>query len=245
MKREVIHPVYTLEELAEYEVISPLVSDKYVPIYTTEIAKILEPEFTLDHATRIQGKNSSHYADFLNEIGDRIRIYNSYDRSLAFRMSLVSNSKEKGAPGSYSVDLGTERVVHIGENATILVDKIRENKQDILNSVETARTILDKLSTLKINSLSAKIISEVVFNRLASLKGFQSYTNYADILIDRGISIDAYINISIKNYIDGNYTITSNGVKRKGRKSGSILSKVWTENKIVESLSEKLPELFL
>ena len=117
MKRTTIQPVFTVKDIKKFENISPRVSEKYAPIFSTDLIKILAPEFKLVKAQRTSSGSTGHYVDMINDKKETIRIYNSYDRTLSFRMSLVS--------GKYSIDLGTNRVIHRGETASTLTETFK------------------------------------------------------------------------------------------------------------------------
>lgn len=237
--RKAIKPVYTVRDIKKFENISQRVSKQYVPIFSTDLIKILAPEFELVKAQKTSEGSTRHYVDLINDKKDTIRIYNSYDRSLAFRMALIS--------GEYSIDLGTDRIIHRGKNAAGLVETITEHKSDILDGVKAAKRIKNQLKDTKVNKEMAENISDSIFSYLKGKKGFESYTNYIDILLEskKGLTADQYINKSIDKWIKGEYTITFNGKKRNGRKTGSAFGKVQIEARIVSNLIETFPEYFL
>ncbi len=236
--RKQIPAVYTVDEIKAFEIVSDKVSDKYVPIYSTDLIEILSPEFELVQAKRTTTSLTSHFVDMVNKDGDRLRIYNSYDGTLAFRMSLFT--------GTYGIDLGTDRVIHRGKTAKSLKTILEESKQDILNSVKTAKKIKTKLSELDVDKETAKNISNTVFLHRTKQKGFEKYTNYVDILVEKtNISIDKYINMTVDKYINGDYTYVENGKKKNGRKANSTLLKIRIENSIISNLMSEYPECFL
>ncbi len=239
MKR--ITPVYyeTVEGIKSFEVLSPKCSKIYAPIYSSEIVKILAPEFKLLTACKWYKNSSKHYVDLTNDKGDHIRIYNSYDRTLSFRMGLVNDN--------FSVDLGAHRVVHKGETAKELTEKIKEHKQDILDAVETQKELISKFKKTPVTEEMAVKISDAIFEVHRKKKGFQEYRNYIDTSreLNGKMTVYHYINASIGHYIDGNYTITINGKKKNGRKVNSVLSRINLELKVMKMLKDEFLEYFL
>ncbi len=226
----------TRKEIKDFEIVADSVSDSYVPIYTTEIVDILQPEFELVGGSRLYASTSAHFVDFKKD-NETIRIYNSYDRELALRASLVSDD--------FIVDLGIDKLVHRGERAKGMIDELKEFKPEILKSIKTAKTIRAKFDTQVIDKNIAKEISDLIFIKHTRKDGFQEYTNYADILIDKNISIKTYITTSINKYLKGEYTVTNNGKKRLGKATNATFFKVKLQNRIVRYLKANFPEYFL
>ncbi len=227
----------TLEELKQIEVVSPNVSDKYVPIYTSDIIEILKPEFEFIEACQFVKGTNKHYADLINKDGDIIRIYNSYDRKLALSVSLVSDN--------INIDLGINRLIHIGGKAKEFTKLLEETKDDINESITTTKIAMAKFKTIPMSDKYTKIISDAVFYKEVNKKDFVSYTNYTDLLIKNKISVYEYIRISIDNFYEGNYTITYGDKKSKGRSTNSTLRKLKVENKVMKVLTINFPEFFL
>jgi hypothetical protein len=237
MKRVTPEYYNTPEEIKKFEVLSPKCSKIYAPIYSSDIVKILEPEYKMTTACKWYKNSTKHYVDLENG-NDKIRIYNSYDRTLSFRMGLVSDG--------FSVDLGAHRVVHKGQTAKELTEEIRKHKTTILNSVETAKELIQKFKDNKVTPAIAKAISDTVFDTHIKKKGFQEYTNYADTLVElNDISIYTYITATVNNYLKGEYTVTVNGKKKNGREVKSVLSKMNLEIKIMKTLQDEFIEYFL
>jgi len=226
----------TIGEIERIENIDPRNSKKYVPIYTSQLIKILEPEYKLVYAQKLFNATSAHFA-VLTDGKNEIKIYNSYDRSLAFRMTL-------NVEDNFNIDLGMNRIVHIGQNAKDIQENVQLNKQDILDSIDNKKVIINALRGIKIDKELARIISDIIFKSVSQKKGFQGYTNYVDILIGK-VDIIGYINQSIQKFIDGDYTITVNGKKSNGRKKSSVLVKAHIEIGIVKALINQFPEYFI
>lgn len=92
-----------------------------------------------------------------------------------------------------------------------------------------------------------KEISNIVFRLEMKKEGFQSYTNYTDVLVEKKNvkSIKQYILKSLELYYDGEYTITTNGKKKNGRKTNSVLRLINDENLIYGYLEDNFPEYFI
>ncbi len=232
--------IHSIDELAKFEIVSPNVSEKYVPIFTSDIIEILAPEFEFDYGLRFVTGSTKHFVDLVSDEGI-LRIYNSYDRTLAFRMSYIADGM--------SVDLGVDRVIHMGQNAKELVEKIRDHKDDILTAFATAKLIVSKLSDTPITKELAEKISDEIFYWDTKKKGFQGYDNFIDMFLAEDskveLSVFTYIQRSIKEYLDGNYTYVINGTKKNGRKTKAILTKVYMEKRILNVLEEEFLEYFI
>lgn len=224
------------DELKRIEKVSPKVSDKYIPVFSSEIISNLTPEFTFRYARQFGKGCSSHYVELINSNSDIIRIFNSYDRSRALSVYLISDG--------FGIDLGIDRLIHIGKKAKDFNTSIQDAKEEIIENINTAKIISIKLESEKITQELGKEISNIIYANDIKRKGFQSYTNYVDHLIP-DISIKRYITMSIKEFMDGEYTYLLDGKKRNGRRKTSIFNKIFTENKIIKLLKEKYPEYFL
>ncbi len=230
--------VNSIEGLKAFEQISPKVSSKYVPIYSTELVETLAPEFTLVKAVKICDSSSMHYTDMISQEGDHIRFYNSFNRSLAFRMSLITSD-------GLIVGLGSDRITHIGKNAKNLIDDTVEYKKSIIESITNAKILAKTLKTENIKANLARVISDIIFKNIIEKKGFQGYGNLVDVLLEQDISITDYINKTIKNFLGGNYTYTVNGVKKIGRPNRSTYKKVIIETSLIKFLENEFPEYFI
>ena len=228
----------TVDELRSIEKVHPSVSKKYVPIYTSDIVEILHPEFRYVHGVQFVKGLTRHYVDLMNKEGDTIRIYNSYDRTLALRVNYIT------ADAGVSIDLGIDRLVHIGSKAKDFTDDLSDAKEAIINGVKNAKFIMHKLTNTLVTENMAKEISDIIFVKELN-KNVQEYTNYVDILLEKNIDLKKYIDMSIHNYIEGEYTFVKDGVKHNGRKIRSVLRKVRLENKIMKYIKENFPEYFL
>ncbi len=229
----------TKEELRAFETVSPKVSAKYVPIYTSELIEIMEPEFTLINGCKIFPSWSAHYVDLGNEAGDTIRIYNSFDRRWALGVSLISEN-------GLSIKLGgVDRLIHMGQKAESFKESFAEAKDSILESIANAKVLFGVLSSVSIEKELADKITNIVFRKFIKKDGFQDVSNPADILLDKSISVANYITLTLKNYEDGNYTVTANAKKRTGRKTKSVFDKVTSENIIMKLIETDFLEYLL
>lgn len=222
----------TIQDLENIEKVSPRVSKSYVPIYSSDIANILQPEYQYSHGVQFVKGSTKHYIELKSDT-ETLRIYNSYDRSLALRLTLHDG---------ISVDLGVNRLIHRGEKAKVFIDNLKEVKEDILAAVQNTKKIIKFFETTKITDDLKKEISDIIFKYDKQRKGFQEYTNYVDLL---DINIKNYISQSIDKYMDGDYTLIINGSKRNGTKTKSTLRKVKLENEIIKHIEKTRPEYFL
>jgi len=230
----------TKEGITLLEHVDAKVSDKYVPIFTSELIKLLEPEFQFIDGTRIKGTSTAHFINLENDTGDKIRIYNSFDRTMALRVDMVSDG--------IAIPLGVDRLVHIGAKAKSFQDEFAEAKQDILDAVVVARTFKDHMVNTVATPEIAKAITKAIFvfgNGKDQNKGVTEVVNYTDILLDQNISLARYINLSIRSYLTGEYNYTKDGLKLNGRPKNSVLGRIHLENRLVKTLQGQFPEYFL
>ena len=224
----------TIEDVKAIENVSPKVSKKYVPIFTSDIINVLSPEFKFVDGCQPVASTTAHYVN-LSDGTNTIRIYNSYDRKLALRFAFVEE---------VAIDLGVDRLIHLGNKAATFVSSLEDVKKEILTAVNTAVKINTYLSNVKITPEIAKSISNIVFSNIIKKEGFQEYTNYIDLLIPK-VSIKAYIYQTLNKYIAGDYVYTIKGVKKNGKRKGSLFFKLKKENQLMNFIQEEYVELML
>jgi len=216
------------------------VSDKYVPIFTSELMKLLEPEYKFEDGVRIKGTTTAHFVDLKNEDGDTIRIYNSFDRTMALRIDMVSEG--------IAIPLGIDKLIHIGQKAKNFQEEFKEAKADILAAVIVAKTFKEYLEKTVATEDIAKEITNSIFvhgNGKEQNLGITEFINYTDLLLNQNISLKKYINLSIRSYQLGEYSYVKDGKKMNGRPKTSVLGRVHLENRLIQTLNEKFPEYFL
>jgi len=253
----------TEKTLKDIEVVSGDVSKKYVPIYTSEIVESLKPEFEFDYGYKFGDKSSKHYVQLKNKDEDIIRIYNSFDRSFALRIYFITDDLQFPL-----VDNG--RIVHIGEKAKKIED-FKDLKKEILKSIPAIKELKANLEN-EIVDLDSEIIAEInrtipfeVIYRaeynLRKRKGdtkskFEvKFDNYVDTVAKKAaengnpLTVYQYLNLSIKNFIDGNYglihVLNNKETKKSGKKITSPFSRVLALFRINNKLQEVLPEYFI
>ena len=254
----------TEKTLRNIERPSANVSDKYVPIYTSHIVEALKPEFSFDYGYQFGKTSSKHYVQLKNKDQDVIRVYNSFDRTFALRIYFISDDLQFPL-----VDQG--RVVHIGEKARNVED-LKELKAEILKSIPAIKELKAKLQDEKVTKLDTEIIKEInkiipedvlyrteynIRNRKGDKKSDLKleFVNYVDTVAKKAqengkpLSLYNYINLSVRNYVDGNYGIkqTYKGVEtlKGGRKIVSPFTRTRTLFRINNQLQEVLPEYFI
>jgi hypothetical protein len=228
----------TLQDLKKIEVISKGVSDKYVPIYTSEIIKELEPEFEFVSGSRYFNSLTRHEVILkttkFNKEGDFILIENSYDRSRSFRLSFLS----KGI----LIPLNLEKVVHIGENAQNLTKDLLVNKDEVLKALENAKKIVEYFRSTPISKKLKKDIYGIVFEKHLN-KNFE-----IDITIgDSYKTIFDYIDTIVDRFLKGEYFIANKSTNkiRRGTKIKSKFAQITLTNKIYKHLKETYPAIFI
>ena len=225
------------KEIKKFEVVTPLASKKYVPIYSSEVIRLLEPEFKFVEAVKFSPISSAHYFDLVtNDNKTKLRIYNSYDRKLALRVSLVSDGM--------TIPLGVDRLVHIGAKAQSFTEDFTDAKEEIIKAIDTAKVVDTFLKDTTIYPELAEVLTENIFTLWKS-KNSVKVNNPADNLIDK-VSIKEYLTKSINIYLKGAYTfVNKDGKTLKGAKEGSVVYRLRTENKVIKVLKAEFPELFL
>jgi hypothetical protein len=228
----------TIEKIKELEVISSSVSEKYVPIYTSQIIEELAPEFSLVSGSVYFDSRSRHEVVLrttrFSENGDYILIENSYDRSRSFRLSFLNNG--------ILIPLNLEKIVHRGENAQKLTEDLLVNKEDVLTALENAKLIVSYFKNTKINKKLKKEILEIVFHKHLK-KGFE-----IDITIGRSYNtIFSYIETVVDRYIKGEYYIANKSTDkiRRGSKVKSKFTQMTITNKIYKYLKDNFPQIFI
>jgi hypothetical protein len=236
----------TKANLESVEQVSGKLSDKYVPIKTSELVKALEPEYQFTDGYRFAGNGSTrHYVDLKSD-DTTIRIYNSFDGSLALRAYITSGGLQ------FSLFKDT-RVIHRGQGA-LEVYNVQEVKEQILNAVPVAQEMINKLSTMDVTEEIQEIVNEAVFKeQKARIKYDAEFVNYVDeakkMLEENGktMSTYAYINRTINNYLKGDYGVKykDKNTLRAGRPIKSPYSRITLVSVVEKALTEKMPEYFI
>ena len=246
MKKDFV--LKNLKDVKAIENVSPQVSERYIPIYTTELIEALAPEFEFVSGYKFGGgKSPKHYVTLKNKDNDEIRIYNSFDASLAFRAYLVSDDIQ------FSF-VDENRVVHVGDKARSLSDEetITDIKEAIVNAIPNIKLLKTKLKNIEVDvdsDLAEKIkeaISKGALYYYKRSKKSQDYefVNYTDEVVktlqEKGkkVSIYSYINLSIKNFIEGNYGYRN--TKTKALSGGRPVKSVTNRIAILNSIAKLL-----
>jgi len=236
------------KDVENIEHIDPNVSDKYVPVYSTELIDILAPEFEFKGGTLFHPGSTKHSLHFVTKDGDDLVIYNSYDRRLALGFYLKT--------GDFNVDVGVDRLIHMGQRAKDFAEALENSKADILKNIKNTKTMMYTLAKEEVDATIAANITNIVFGsklfegRERKATGVQ-IVNPADMLLeikeakDQTVSVKGYIDLTLRNFYEGNYTYLVNGVKKVGRPTKQLFQKVTIQNKLVKFLKETYPELFL
>lgn len=241
---------FVLKSIEDVERIEKLgnVSERYVPIYTSELIKFLEPEFKFVSGYKFGGVSSKHYVILENEDGDKIKIYNSFDRSFALRIYLASGDVHFSVLDDY-------RVIHVGEKARLLGDKdhLKDIKESILKGIPVKKMMINKLKTVEVQediqeAINKLIAKDKIYHMNRKKECDYKYINPVDEIVKKlkengkKMSIYDYINLSITNFLDGNYEIEGCGEIKKGRKNKSVFYKVQTINKISQMIEKDFIE---
>jgi len=231
----------SISELTSFENVSGNVSDKYVPIYTSEIIKILEPEFKFVSGEKYCNFNSQHSVFLENDTGDTIIITNSYDRTRAFSASLIADE--------IRIPLNLDKQIHLGSEAAALTENFKENKVEFFKAIEHAKDVIRNLKSTNIPDYIKEVVIEKVFAKPLARKGFLEL----DLTIsDNYVTCFTFINSAITRYVNGEYNIALTSkthvdgeVIRKGVKTNSRFIKLQITNEIYSYLKDEIPELFI
>ena len=234
--RNTVTKLNNINDVKKIENISGNVSEKYVPIFTSDVIDIMEPDFIFVGGVKWHKNTTQHYIE-MKRGNDFIRIYNSFDRTAAFRMFYK---------GEISIDLGIDKLVHRGKKAASFKDVLEESKEEIVEAIDRTKNGIAQLGQIQVTLELQKKISDVIFGKYLKKKGFQEYTNYVDSIVEqKGMSVLSYIKSTIANYNKGLYTVTIKGVKKEGREKKSLFTKLKLEGKVNKFLLSEYPELFL
>jgi hypothetical protein len=256
----------TVEDVKSIENVALKVSDRYVPIYTTDIIEALAPEFEFVTGYKFgRGKSTKHYVTLKNKDNDQIRIFNSFDASMAFRAYLVSDDIQ------FSL-VDDNRVVHVGDKARSLGDKdaITDIKESIINAIPNMKLLSSKLQDVEVDVDSdiAQKIKEAIskktlyyYNRSKTKAAKAAKTdevkyefvNYTDEVVkglqEKGkkVSIYTYINLSVKNFIEGNYGFRHPKTKvlSGGRPIKSVTNRISITNRVAKVLEKDFFEYLI
>jgi hypothetical protein len=238
MSTNKVNQIKSIEDLKKLEVVSSNVSEKYVPIYTSQIIEELSPEFEFVRATKYFPGGTRHEAvlrtTLFNENGDFILIENSYDRSRSFRLSFLNNG--------ILIPLNLEKIVHRGENAQNLANDLLVNKDEVLAALENAKKIVAYFKSTKISKKLKKEIFEIVFEKHLEKRYEVDVT-----IADSYDTIFKYIETIVDRYINGEYFIANKSTNkiRKGTKIKSRFTQMNLTNKIYKYLKDNFPAIFI
>lgn len=226
------------DKIKSIETISSKVSNKYIPILSSNIVDILSPEFIFIDCTRFTPSNSQHQIR-LKFREDIISIINSYDGSKAFRMYLSSKNIQ--------IPLNIDRQVHIGQYASSMEDSIKLNKQNLIDSIQLAHQVVDKLKNTPVHKSFEDQLLDVIFYSIKKRDGFQkiSITQYGS----HFNNMYDYINFYTSEYLSGNYVVSfikrGKDSFRKGRPIKSSFRKLAVMNDVYKYVIKNLPQISL
>jgi len=234
------------DELKVLEHVDARASEKYVAIYSTELIKLLAPEFTFVEAfqlvpNRVGKIRSAHYFDMISADGNsHLRFFNSYDRSLALRVSLVADG--------IMIPLGVDRLVHIGHRAQSFTEDIVDIKKEMLEAAKVAKNINNFMTATPATEDIAKVISKtILFSSLPTKeqKRVTEINNFTELLLEKGISLKDYMKKSINSFLRGDFVILMDGKKVNSRQRRNIPLRLKIENRVMRVLEAEYPEVFL
>ena len=140
--------IRSITELKQLEKVSPNVSDKYVPIKTSDFIEALS-NFDFLYATKYVKGSNMHSAVLSCGEGTNIVIENSYDRRLAFSIYFEHEG----------VLFGKVRQVHIGKSAQELAHMEGEVNEFYTNAIQT----LHAMKNLQLDADEYREIARVGF----------------------------------------------------------------------------------
>jgi hypothetical protein len=228
----------TIDDLKKIEVISGNLTDRYVPIFTSELIE----ELGFKYLKGYQLGKTKHVVDVESPNGI-IRIYNSYDGTLAFRSYIVDDIQ---------IPLTDDRVIHMGERAREFKD-IKHIKDIILNSIPNAKMIETKLNIpVDLDSEIVAKIKETIFSdkmRYYTKRGkTPEFVCYVDDVVKKlqengkEVTLKTYIKMCIDNYIEGNYGIKFGDNIKPGKKVRSSFQKIKFVDKISKLINTEYIE---
>jgi len=227
-----------IKTLKSFEHVSSKVSAKYVPIYTSEVIKALEPEFTFIEGMRYNNYKTMHSVYLENDLGDKITIDNSYDRTRAFGFRFHSDG--------LAIPLNLDRQIHIGQHAQELADNLIVDKQALVDAIQNAKNVVQVLRDTPITQGFKDEIISVIFKKVIERNGFKAL----DIVIaDSYDNFYSFIVTAVARYLKGDYTVTMDvdgrEVTRKGHVIKSRFQRLYVTNDVYGYLEEERPEVFV
>jgi len=226
----------TLEDLKTFERISNKVSKKYVPILSSDIIDALAPEFSFVGGTKFYKYSTSHNIRLYNaELDTEIVFENSYDRSRALVFSVVVDG--------VFLPINIDRIVHIGQYAKAFVSDTVVNKEAIIEGIKNTTDLVVTLKETKATKEFKTAIEGYVFGIQSKRKGFQGYK--LNIASRYKKNVYDYATRLTNDFLEGNYTVTINGVEKQGTRNGDKFERTRISNKIVKFLKEEYIEIFV
>jgi len=233
-------------DLKALEHVDSRASEKYVAIYSTELIKLLAPEFTFVEAYQLVPSHSgtiksAHYFDMVSADGNsHLRFFNSYDRSLALRVSLIADG--------IMIPLGVDRLVHIGHKAQSFTEDIVDIKQEMLEAAKVAKNINNFMTSTPATEHIAKAITQTILFCSLSTKNQERVTeinNFTELLLEKNISLKDYMKKSINSFLRGDFIVKMDGKKVNARARKNIPLRLKIENRVMKVLQAQYPEVFL
>jgi len=230
-----------LNELKKIEIQGENTSNKYVFLKSSDIVKALSPQFEFIEATQWNMKYSLHTVSLkmtnpLDGTTERIVFENSFNGSAAFRMRLDSN---------VFVPLNLERKIHIGKQASTLIEDFKHSKAEIINSINDAKNYVMYLKNTNIPKFIQTELEDLLFKKIKENDNFIEL----DILepTHNAVNFHDYILDLVHVFVNGHYNVAIQGKTkekiRKGKKVGDNFESMRMQQKIFKYLKKSHPEL--
>lgn len=213
------------EEIQSFEKVSAKLSDKYIPVKTSEFIKTFEPMFEFKCLKQYRKSSSAHYVELTKNDNLNVYIENSFDGSLSFRIAFKYQD----------FVFGKIRQVHKGIPAI----NLNSNKQDISKLYEHASKTIDSLMDSDFTKEEKEAIAEVAF---AVKNKKWKYIRGINWECSNGLNFILTLISDIKN---GNLEYKSAKGWKPLRETKSQMTIVEISNAIWGLIHKKFPEYYL
>jgi len=227
-----LNSLNTRKELEKYERISSSCSKKYVPIFSTKLVESLEPEFKylgVQPYSRTGNNGSRHYITMKKNDSIELRIENSFDRTLALRISFVYKN----------FVFGFVRQVHIGQNALSI-----SQTNEISDIYKKATDYVQKLTSIKFTKIEQmQIIQIAAKERGISIARLSNPTQYLNEDLNAMEFIENVLEMVYNRGVE--YISTKTDSTKLSKPMNNDFTKMKVSKKVYSFLDKVYPELSL
>lgn len=213
------------EEVKDFEKVSSSLSEKYVPMKTSEYIATFEPMFEFSKARQYRKGSSAHYVE-LNK-GEDINVYieNSFDGTLSMRIAFRFQD----------FIFGKVRQIHKGIPAV----NMNSNKSDIVKLYDQASRTTDSMRETDFTKEEKDMICEVALAVKSKKSKFVKGITY-----DTKNGLDFVVTL-LSDIREGNLEYKTAKGWRPLRETKSQMTMVEISNAIWGVIHKKFPEFYI